>query len=71
MLLLLAAGASLPFAIGVTKAERLLYAPSAGFLAAVAGLLAPLAAGEHTIHIFADFGEIFGTSDVTFYLTVE
>ena len=34
-------------------------------------MLAPLSAGEHTIHIFADFGEIFGTSDVTFHLTVE
>jgi tetratricopeptide (TPR) repeat protein len=32
---------NLLFAIGVAKAERLLYAPSAGFLAAVAGLLAP------------------------------
>jgi tetratricopeptide (TPR) repeat protein len=35
---------NLPFAIGVAKAERLLYAPSAGFVAAVAGLLVPLAA---------------------------
>jgi Flp pilus assembly protein TadD len=31
---------NLLFAIGVVKAERLLYAPSAGFLAAAAGLLA-------------------------------
>lgn len=33
---------NLAFAIGVTRAERLLYAPSAGFVAAVAGLVAPL-----------------------------
>jgi Flp pilus assembly protein TadD len=33
---------NLPFAIGVMKAERLLYSPSAGFLVAVGGVLAAL-----------------------------
>lgn len=34
-------------------------------------MLAPLSRGEHTIHIFADLGSGFGTSEVTFHLTVE
>jgi len=34
-------------------------------------MLAPLSAGEHTIYIHADLGPIFGTSTVTFHLTVE
>jgi len=52
----------------VFGAEPGTYYPSAaeGYYA----MLAPLSAGEHTIHIYADFGEIFGTSEVTFYLTV-
>jgi hypothetical protein len=33
-------------------------------------MLAPLSAGEHTIYIFADLGA-WGTSEVTFHLTVE
>lgn len=33
-------------------------------------MLAPLSAGEHTIHILADLGPIYGTSEVTFHLTV-
>lgn len=32
-------------------------------------VLAPLSAGEHTIHIFADLGA-WGTSEVTFHLTI-
>lgn len=33
-------------------------------------MLAPLSAGEHTIYIFADLGDVYGTSEVTFHLTV-
>ncbi|MCA9727763.1 MAG: hypothetical protein R3E12_10750 [Candidatus Eisenbacteria bacterium] len=48
--------------------------PGSYFPAAAEGyyvMLAPLSAGDHTLHIFADFGEVFGTSDVTFHLAVE
>ncbi len=47
--------------------------PGAYYPAAADGyyaMLAPLSVGRHTIHIFTDFGEIFGTSEVTFHLTV-
>jgi hypothetical protein len=45
------------------------YYPSAaeGYYA----MLAPLSCGEHVIHIYTNFGPIFGTSEVTFHLTVE
>jgi hypothetical protein len=32
-------------------------------------MLTPLPVGEHTLHIFADLGPVWGTSEVTFHLT--
>ena len=49
-------------------------APAGNYYPAVSDghfiMLAPLSAGEHTLHIYAEFPEPFGVSDVTYYLTI-